>query len=74
MTLKRVYQGGTDLNGFEREFWRIAEANKWPRNVQVAMLCENLAGLAKPFVETVLEEAVDVVSAQDLFVLMRVES
>ena len=73
LTLKRVYHGGTDLNGFEREFWRIAEANRWPRNVQVAMLCENLAGLAKPFVETVLDEAVDVVSARDLFVLMRME-
>jgi len=73
LTLKRIYYGGTDLNGFEREFWRISEANRWPKNVQVAMLCENLAGLAKPFAETVLEEAVEFVSAKDLFVLLRME-
>ena len=73
LTLKRIYYGGTDLNGFEREFWRISEANRWPKSVQVAMLCENLAGLAKPFAETVLEEAVESVSARDLFVLLRME-
>ena len=54
-----TYSGGTDLHPFRSEFWRVAKVNQWPEDYQTVALSAQLSGLAKSYVDSLLEEAVD---------------
>ena len=62
-----IYAGGTDLFPFRSEFWRVARVNQWPEDYQVVALSSQLAGLAKTYVENLLDEFADTVTPTDIF-------
>ena len=62
-----IYAGGTDLFPFRSEFWRVAKVNQWPEDYQVVVLSSQLAGLAKTYVDNLLDDYADTVTPTDIF-------
>ena len=68
--ISMTYSGGTDLHPFRSEFWRVAKVNQWPEDYQTVALSAQLSGLAKSYVDSLLEEAVDTVTPTEIFLYL----
>ena len=66
--MSMIYAGGTDLYPFRSEFWRVAKVNQWPEDYQTVALSAQLAGLAKTYVDNLLDDSADTVTPIEIFV------
>ena len=67
------YSGGTNLSTFAKEFKAMAHLNEWTRAMSIFKLKSLLAGQARTFVDTLLEETGSHLRIDDIFDAMRAE-